>query len=497
MQLVRHRYVEAVGTTLLVAAIAYYLGHALVDYNVRTFGLGHGSTFAMTAMAAIVLALVRAATFPGFLALATLAVLNGIPFVDIESFASPGSFRVSDLAVIALIVVLAARQDETAASSRFATLARAWAVCLGLWWLLTWTRSVVDGIPVLKAGLFGRDFLYFAILVPLAIGAFGKRRDIYTFLIVLAVGGVIYQLAQIAISGLNLGGGFTGLFVHETISNDVGGVKRVYAYMDYVAPLAAPICLGIALSPVRRGYRIAASLVAAIATVSLLLAFTRAVYIGLMFALLAVTLFWIRRQSPAAVGLRRITLAMAAVVLALIVTGGLHSLVNSSASTKAVATRATTALQDIQNRTGTVQYRYDVQRRMIKVLGPNWLQGLGFLHPDAHPVPSLPQFSIRNSDVGVMNSVMTMGLIGTALLYAAPLFLLFTILARRNQEEGVPHEWFFFGMAVWLLDLVISSISLVTLFSVQGLVFAAMLIGCATGLLADTQTPAPEPLRPA
>jgi hypothetical protein len=46
------------------------------------------------------------------------------------------------------------------------------------------------------------------------------------------------------------------------------------------------------------------------------------------------------------------------------------------------------------------------------------------LHPDVRPVSPLPDGSIRNGDVGVLNAVMTMGVIGAALIYA-PLVALF------------------------------------------------------------------------
>ena len=53
---------------------------------------------------------------------------------------------------------------------------------------------------------------------------------------------------------------------------------------------------------------------------------------------------------------------------------------------------------------------------MLVVLGPAWPIGLGFLHPAIHYVAGLPEGSIRNSDLGLMQVLMTMGVLGLALL---------------------------------------------------------------------------------
>jgi len=123
-----------------------------------------------------------------------------------------------------------------------------------------------------------------------------------------------------------------------------------------------------------------------LSTVSVLLAFTRATYLGLTLALLVVSGLWIRIPSPASVALKRFSLAGLAAVLALIITGGVHSLVKSGAPAQAVASRATATVADLQSGQGTVQYRYDLTKRMRRVLGSHWVEGLGFLHPDDHPV---------------------------------------------------------------------------------------------------------------
>jgi hypothetical protein len=128
---------------------------------------------------------------------------------------------------------------------------------------------------------------------------------------------------------------------------------------------------------------------------------------------------------------------------------------------------------------------------MLDVLGSGWIDGLGFLHPASHPVPELPVGSIRNGDTGVMNSLMTMGAVGTVLLYFAPLAILIAVI-RRWQALAEPGEqrdleWFFFGATMWLIGVLVTSISLTTLFSVSGLAMSAAVIGCAARLLDETR----------
>ena len=148
-------------------------------------------------------------------------------------------------------------------------------------------------------------------------------------------------------------------------------------------------------------------------------------------------------------------------------------------------------LTEFQHQTGNVGYRYALDQKMLDVLGSNWIGGLGFLHPASHPVAGLPVGSIRNTDTGVMNSLMTMGAVGTVLLYLVPVAILIAVIRRwQALTEPGEHgslEWFFFGTTMWLIVVLVTSVSLVTLFSVSGLVMSATVIGCAARLLDETR----------
>ena len=105
---------------------------------------------------------------------------------------------------------------------------------------------------------------------------------------------------------------------------------------------------------------------------------------------------------------------------------------------------------------------------MLKVLGGHWPLGLGFLSPHTNYFPELPQGSIRNTDVGVLNSLMTVGLLGTVLLYFVPICLLFALLARGGRHLQ-RDSFLWIGGMLWLFIVLITSYTLGGLASVSGL----------------------------
>ena len=64
------------------------------------------------------------------------------------------------------------------------------------WWLVTLARSVFfSDIPPLHAALFGRDFLYFALLLPLLPVALRRRSDLVALHSSGRGGGAIFAVA--------------------------------------------------------------------------------------------------------------------------------------------------------------------------------------------------------------------------------------------------------------------------------------------------------------
>ena len=97
--------------------------------------------------------------------------------------------------------------------------------------------------------------------------------------------------------------------------------------------------------------------------------------------------------------------------------------------------RAESGIEEIQARSGTFGYRYNVQSKMLDVVGSRWPVGVGFWHPDDRFVSGLPSGSIRNGDVGVLNGITTIGAVGTLLLYLPVLgTILFLVAAQAHGE---------------------------------------------------------------
>jgi hypothetical protein len=125
---------------------------------------------------------------------------------------------------------------------------------------------------------------------------------------------------------------------------------------------------------------------------------------------------------------------------------------------------------------------------MVNELGSRWPLGLGFLSPRTNYFADLPKGEIRNADTGVFNVIMTMGIIGTVVLYAAPVSLLWALL-RRPRWRGERDSFLFMGGIIWLVTVLITSYSLGSLVSVSGLATTAVGSGI---LLSRLGVPRPE-----
>jgi hypothetical protein len=122
-----------------------------------------------------------------------------------------------------------------------------------------------------------------------------------------------------------------------------------------------------------------------------------------------------------------------------------------------------------------VAYRQNVSSLMLHVLGSQWVLGLGFLHPAVVYFPQLPNGSIRNNDLGLFNSLMTMGVVGTVLVYVPVLIALGDVFPRGALDGE--RDWLRLGGMIWLISVIAGSLTLVTLFSPNGLVLTAVLLG--------------------
>jgi hypothetical protein len=148
------------------------------------------------------------------------------------------------------------------------------------------------------------------------------------------------------------------------------------------------------------------------------------------------------------------------------------------------AHRIAEGLTNLQQNSGNVGYRTQLDHQLLNDLGSSWPIGLGFLDPTSRYFLGLPQGSIRNSDTGVLNSLMTMGVVGTVLMYLPVLTgiraLTRTRVTRRGRRtviDTAEGRWPDLGIVMWLLQLIVGSVTLVVLFSTGGLVLVAAVMG--------------------
>jgi hypothetical protein len=390
-----------------------------------------------------------------------LIALNGIPFIDLEG--KLGAFKNTDVAMVA-IASLAAIQWLTASGQTkrtpFPRGVGIACITLAIWWSITVARSVNGGIPLPDAVLYGRDFLFLTIVIPAGWQILGRPRAWRECMLLVFGGTLVFALAYVA-SAAGLAN--PTLVIHPHRLLEVGSLARLYTPMNDLIVAAAVIGIAIlATTPKSRFTRLVGA-----STAVMLLAFafqlTRAAYIGVAIGLVvAVGIALSRGRSIRRIVTRRasIVLAIVGIALFILMQSGL-----ASDRTTVVGERIASGLTEADSNSGTVGYRVKLYDKMIAVLGTSWPVGLGFLHPKDRYFSEFPQGSIRNPDVGLMNAVMTMGVVGLIFLYGI-LGAVGLYVAHTRKQRPV---WIVVGLFSVLAVLIASSPTLVTLFSPTGL----------------------------
>lgn len=440
------------------------------------FGIAAGALGPILVLAVIAglcaLAVVQRGALLGLL---LLAVLNGIPYLD---GAEPvfSEVSISDLAAIILLLVVAVWALVDGFSPRGAG---RWLSFFGgallAWWTLTFLRSIaLEGVPAREAVIFSRDFFFFAMFLIVLPRVRLSARQIETMAVVLAFGVAAFALGQVLLAtGLADLGGL--IHVQHTYKED--GFIRVYATMTDLVTLALLVSVACLIFARGGRARYVALPLAALLTVSVLVQLTRARWIGILLGAVIV-IAWLALGSGQAsrrlrgrIGLLAGGLAVAALVLGLlapaILSGG------------AVGGRIASIVSDLQGGGGTVAIREGVTETMLTLLGHSWIYGLGFISPSAHYFGQLPVGSIRDPDLGVLNAVMTMGAIGALLIYLPPLYTLWRCLRLPPRRDGQGYGWLRYGIAMWVAATLVSSVTLITLYSLSGAVLTAVVLSVA------------------
>jgi hypothetical protein len=441
-----------------------------------------------TGHAALVAALIGAAGLPVAFrrypsptaAILLLAIMNGLPFLNLGG-RLPGGAHYQDGAVVLLTALLFYWRGRplNVRHARLIRLARGWSVVFVSYWLFTLVRSVeVYAVPWIKAGLYGRDFLYFAVLLPLALRARFPAGSVRVGVKILAAGVAAFAVGVLLTSGAGLNAAW---LTHPTTVSVTSGVSRVYSPMGDLVNTSLIVAVAVLLSRHARGRRPVVTCVVGLLLVASLLQLTRANYFALaVAACVSGYLYVAHYASVGSLIVRGVMLVLAVLALALSIHGATGVTQSGNSALGAVISRVQNGASDIAQSGGTFGYRQRVDGELLAALGPAWPDGLSFLHPDAHYVVGVPEGTIRNSDTGVLNVVMTMGALGALLLYAPVLYALVLILRlTRRGSASAPQmpAWIAYTAAGWLAWALAGSPTLIVLFSVSGLVLSALVLG--------------------
>jgi hypothetical protein len=303
-------------------------------------------------------------------------------------------------------------------------------------------------------------------------------------------GVVAFALGQIA-SGLS--GHELSWLVHAIQSNETSGQLRLYSPMGAVVSTSLIFAAAWLFTGGVSRRRLLATVLVTLLAVSVAFQLTRSNYAAVAVALVTgVAVHSIRGGSFTAVLVR---VAMAILVVTLVVIAlGAAKVGNAGIGRVAgrVAERAESGVSAVSNTSGTFGYRTNLDAKMLHVLGGQWPIGLGFLDPNVHYVAGLPEGAIRNTDVGVFNALMTMGVVGAAFIYAPLLYGFVELLKAAGgwRRLGLSERrWVAYGGAAWIAWALFGSWNLVVLFSVTGLVVTALVLGWLAHATAMARTP--------
>jgi hypothetical protein len=427
----------------------------------------------LVAVAVLVLGVLALTQRGAFIGILLLASMNGLPFIDTSPYVA-SKLNVEEVAMLALLLTAGAWTISAGRSHNPSRVARAVShagVLLLVWWLLTVVRTVIGlDIPIMRAAAFGRDFAFCALLLIILPRVRLQNRDLGVLLGVLTAGVCAFAVGQIMTA---TGIGHPGGLIHFERTLQESGLTRIYAHMTDMATAGLAVSVAACLAARRRTVRLIAAPVALLLMTSVVVQLTRARWIGLVAGIVLVSV-WVMISGDVRLAARlrrRVALAIAVIAIA-----GIAAILSTPgiASGGTVIQRLLSAFTDLQTGGGTVAIREEVTRIMTAFLGDRWPLGLGFVPPVAHYYVGLPKGSIRDADLGVLNAVMTMGIVGATLIYLPVVVVLVNLLSRASARSVGEYSWLRYGGAVWIVATLVSSITLVTLFSASGLALTAV-----------------------
>ena len=463
-------------------AVALALGYIATKPNGPKVALVLGSILVFVAIFA---------RRPGIaIGLLVLGTQNGLPFVNTATTYITG-LALGDYIAYALVAVLlihwikSKRPTEVQAGLRGLTLL---GVGLAVWWFITLERSTAAGVPVTIAAAFGRNFLFFAVLVALFPVSLRARRCRKDALLTLCAGALIYSVGEIIITTSHVQ---LSWLVHPiAIRISEVHLVRVYSFMSDPTALLFCLAIGAALLGIQRRTRINGLTAALISGVAIILQQTRAIYLSLPLALVLTIMAWgilvpaarsrlTRRPITGVLGIALLVGFLAVVAPAIVATYGITPL-----------SRLNGVSSQVSSSTGNIGYRFNVAHDLLQLLGgrvSNWLTGLGFLDPRYRYFSGLPLGSIKNSDLGLVDGIMLVGMVGVAMIYSIAGILFWRVVTiAHSWQARLPNDaWLLFGIAAWITQVLLASYSLGTLFQEPGEILTALVIGVGLNTYAE------------
>jgi hypothetical protein len=401
-----------------------------------------------------------------------LGAENGLPFIDTAQHYLFG-YALSNYMVVALILLLAIRISGSEVKPGMRGLALV-SFMFTIWWVITLWRS--GGEPLSAAEAFGRNFLLFALLAalfPLGVPDVSERKEM---LVTFLGGALLYSVGEVAIT---VSGQPLSWLVHPVAirASDIA-LQRVYAFMSDSAVLLFCLAMGAALLAPTRRLRQWGSVAGLISLAAVILQQTRAVYLTLPIALLMVIIWWgvfARSAAGRLVGRTVAVIVGFATIVAALAIAAPSVLTNYAGEP---FSRLSGVFVQLSSNSGNLSYRFRVAHDLLALLNGKpvkWMTGLGFLDPTYHYFVGLPLGTIKNSDLGLVDGIMLVGLIGVILTYLVVLIPLRQMVSQaRTPEMPEPNAWLIFGLMVWLVQVLLGSYSLATLWEQPGQVLVTM-----------------------
>lgn len=348
---------------------------------------------------------------------------------------------------------------------------------LFIWWGYVVLHTMVTGTPLLQALRTGRDFGLFSIAFPLAAAAFTDERLRMSFIATTAFLLVPAALGQAAAATVKPS--LIGSVVHTVRENTPGAVARLDTDADDLYCLAFLMAAFALLLRPNRVPIWVAILLLTLASSYVLFTFTRGRYLALPIALVLGALATNQRRRITLNAIRGLAVGglVIAAVTATPVGPKIAPVADAFAGRIGSLDQAPTASED------TVSVRASIAARVSQKLDQEdaWIAGLGFRSANSNYDPTFPGGSLRNPDIGVLNAISTMGLVGCALLLGVcALAVVRTFQFGRRAPEGT--RWLLFASGSYGLFAFLSSPTLSALVTSRGLLVTALALGLGIGV---------------